>query len=239
MTNIYNDEELKNSPVVTPDVLDVPPETLLTDDEVLDPVPADVIGPELEPEIEDICGEEECDSNTLIEPLPLPDGGTAESSYTIEHFFGTLQEAVTTVWRYHLQTRTHFIHVELNNLYHSILSIVDSLIEQYQGATSSVIENYYNAVFDIFPDSGEKKSVYEYLVELRCFILVCREKTIPKDLTEIWSMSDEILSAIDIAIYKINTFQDDRAIKTYEEFCYENYKYLNENCDCGDDEEEE
>jgi hypothetical protein len=178
------------------------------------------------------------DVNTadVVPELPLPAvepeccgeaGLVADCAPTIESFFGTLQEAVTIIWRYHLKTSKYSYHQTLHELYHDILWKVDRLIELYQGI-QGLVNDYINVIIPC----GKSETVY--LSELRDFIRVSRESLIPKTETELWSLIDDLLSSIDSAKYKIDTFVES-PIKTFESFCYENLNSLNE-CGCnGDD----
>ena len=65
-----------------------------------------------------------------VEQIPQP---VEQPSYTIGQYLGTLQESVVSIWKYHLHAKKHWIHVELDSLYHSMLELVDTVIEQYQG----------------------------------------------------------------------------------------------------------
>lgn len=152
-----------------------------------------------------------------------PDAPTPEGTIrtvTLGEFFGTLQESVTIAWRYHLKTRKHYVHVELNNFYYSMLSKVDRLIEESQ-AIFGIIGDYVNTVFDYGKDE------LTYLNELRGYIVANRNDVISKEFTELHSALDDVLGEIDSIIYKLTTFQEP-AIQTFEAFCYEHYDRLYE-----------
>ena len=216
----------------------------------------------LEPEIEDISPDEltpTVDVNVPIDPVdtcdipvepiptdgvqcePIPEKPSIGIDISLGQFFGTLQESIVTIWKYHLSTRKHWIHVELDGLYHRMLGYVDDLIEQYQGVALTEIdrEAYENCVV-----ANPTDSEITYLTNLREFIRNGKNISLIQNFSELQSTIDDILSLLDSAIYKLNSFQEP-TIQTFEEFCFERgYNKLNEGCECGhcdndgDDEEE-
>lgn len=190
------------------------------EDIVLEPQPVDSVTCE-EPVVKagDLCSSEPC----------------AESpTYTIGDFFGTLQEAVTNIWKYHLTTDKHFIHEELRTTYYALLEITDHIIEAYQGLVCVIpADQYVNKV------SSAGLSCVEYLRNMRSFIRTSRTVFL-QEWTEIHSLIDDILKELDTTLYKIVNFQE-MPIQTFEEFCYsQKFKHLNEkHCkDCDEDETE-
>ena len=164
------------------------------------------------------------DSETLDqtdEIIPTPDSKydkpvtpNASAAPTIAEFFGTIQESVTITWRMHLKTKSYSIHKTLNDFYYHALDVVDRIIEQYQGI-NGVVEDPYSGLI-----ASESKTEVEYLKELKDFVNT--SKYILGDYTEINSTIDEFLGIIDSTIYKITNLHEN-AIKSFDEFCYENY----------------
>ena len=180
-------------------------------------VPLDVVGPELSPEIENI-------------PTDTCEPNIEQPTYTIQQYFGTLQDSVKIIWNYHLKTNKHFIHVELDYLYHFMLEKVDSLIETYMGTVggNTIDTTFINTIFDI--DKNEET----YLRELVSYVME-GGKSLFTNTSEILSIIDEIAIAIDKTLYKLSTFKED-AIKTFESFCYENLEHIQENDDYSEEE---
>lgn len=144
-----------------------------------------------------------------------------ESAMTIGNFFGTLQECVTIIWRFHLKTRKHHIHVALNEFYEKALDIVDSIIEQYQGICGVVEEPFINCIV------GDGKTEGEYLTELKAFVE--NNKSILGCHSEIDSTIDEFLALIDSTNYKLTAFVEN-VVKSFDEFVYEDYPAIKESC---------
>lgn len=201
----------------------------------------------IEPEVEDILGEPnpvpvQTDVTTnVLNAGPLP---VEPTPFTIEQYFGTLQNAVLNVWKLHLATKRHFEHVELERTYHILLSITDRLIEMYMGCVGNTLDP--NTFFNTLPYEPDTLT---YLNSLTLFVRAGRNELFdPKNHSEIYSILDELLTELDQVSYKIKTFKEE-PIQTYEEFSYSYEKSLNEGCDCdyegcdcdyeGSDEEEE
>ena len=146
-------------------------------------------------------------------------------SVTVGTFFGTLQECVSIVWRYHLKTRKHHVHVALDDFYTKALDIVDDIIEQFQGVHGIIEDVFTNAI------TSDDKTEAEYLLNLKNFIKM--NKCIVGDNSEILSTIDDLMALIDSTIYKITSFNENR-VKSFNEFVYEDY------CpECDDDDQEE
>ena len=213
---IFNDKDnfdTQDVPVITNVVEPTP--LVLTDDDT--------------PEVEDICMGEP-DSPSVDVPCISEDPKPEAPQYTLGGYFGTLQEAVVITWRYHLKTRKHYIHVELDSLYSKLIKLVDSVIEQTQ-ADHGVITDYYNCVFDT--DSPENV----YFRNLRGYIIAGREYLFGDGETAIWSTIDEIISELNSIIYKLETFNEE-PIQTFESYCYENYHNFEDDVENELDEEE-
>ena len=226
------DETLAQTDEVIPAVVDAPveapievPTEVPAEEPVLDAPLADIVPPvadiPVEPEpvvtepCDGCCDDPNCDCNT--------GENCATPVVTIGQYFGTLQESVTIVWRFHLKTRKHHVHVTLNEFYEKALDVVDDIIEQYQGICGVIEEPYVNCVV------GEGKTESEYLTELKAFVENNR-CVASCGHTEIDSVIDDFLGLIDTTNYKLTSFCE-HAVKSFDEFCYEN---LNESCGCGE-----
>lgn len=142
-----------------------------------------------------------------------------DSVVTVANFFGTIQECVTIVWRFHLKTRKHHIHVTLNEFYEKALDIVDDIIEQYQGICGVIEDPFVNCIV------GDGKTEGEYLTELKAFVE--NNKCVLGDHSEINSTIDEFLALIDSTNYKLTAFTES-AVKSFDEFVYEDYPSIKE-----------
>ena len=222
-----------SEPIVTDPVVDAPIEdpTLATTDEVI-PAPVDVPAEDvpvpddpatiipLEPVVPEgpgpetvcACGDPNCDGSCGTECSPEP---CSNPIVTVANFFGTLQECVTIIWRFHLKTRKHHVHVDLNDFYESALDKIDNIIEQYQGICGIVEDPFTNCVV------GEGKDEISYLQELKGFIE--NNKCVLGDHSEINSSIDDLLGLIDSTLYKLTSFTES-AVKSFEEFVYEDYE---------------
>jgi hypothetical protein len=167
------------------------------------------------------CGDPGCDGTCGVEPTPC------ESPVTVANFFGTLQECVTIVWRFHLKTRKHHIHVDLGDFYQGALYKVDKIIEEYQGIVGIIEEPFTNCVV------GDGKTEGEYLTELKAFIE--NNRCVVGGHPEIDSSIDDFLGLIDSTLYKITSFTES-AVKSFEEFVYEDF---NESCCYNDSEDDD
>ena len=147
--------------------------------------------------------------------------GCPSSTVSVGNFFGTLQECVTIVWRFHLKTRKHHIHVALNEFYEKALDIVDDIIEQYQGICGIIEEPFINCIV------GDGKTEGEYLTELKTFVE--NNKYILGEHSEINSTIDEFLGLIDSTNYKLSAFTEN-VVKSFDEFVYEDYPIIKESC---------
>lgn len=196
--------------------------------------PSDIIEPVDAPAV--ICG---------TETVPVQDSDDTEcetKSQMVDArtFFGTLQESVPTLWRFHLMTDKYVVHRELEYLYHEMLSRVDELIEKYQGIYGLIADNLITAIGDkMYPDPEQ------YLRALKEFI--GNNRCAAGNADEINSVIDDILGAIDSTLYKITMLHESN-VKSFDEFCYEDLKESAlcpkfedfggyEDGDCGDSDE--
>ena len=223
-----------DTPVDTP-VVDAPVE--VPGSEVVDPIipedPAPVVtdpAPELSGEnptdVTVPCEQGCCDDPNCACNAP----GDAAPTITIGQYFGTLQESVTIVWRYHLKTRKYSVHIALNEFYEKALDIVDDIIEQYQGICGVIEEPFVNCVI------GEGKTEGEYITELKAFVENNR-CVASCGHSEIDSVIDEFLGLIDSTNYKLVNLTEN-AVKSFEEFVYEDYQVDEGCCHKGPEEDE-
>ena len=148
---------------------------------------------------------------------PDEDEKVDDTQIKIGEFFGTLQESVTIAWRYHLKTRKHHIHMALQEYYYGAMGIVDAIIEEYQGSTGVIIDNYFNTVCEC------GKTEVEYFQDLKS--VVSTSKSVLMFESEIGSKIDDLLGLIDTTLYKLTSFCEHN-IKTFDEFCFENYEAI-------------
>ena len=226
-TDVVNPVDTTIEPVVDPvvdPVIDVPGAEPVSADVPVgtEPVVSEPIIPEdpaaIAPAEDSVCacGDPNCDGSCGCSNSECP-----SSSVTIGNFFGTLQECVTIVWRFHLKTRKHHVHVTLNEFYEKALDIVDDIIEQYQGICGVVEEPFINCIV------GDGKTEGEYLTELKAFVE--NNKCVLGDHSEINSTIDEFLALIDSTNYKLIAFTES-AVKSFDEFVYEDYPAIKESC---------
>lgn len=194
---------------------------------ILDTVPTDVVVP---PVVD--CGDSDCE--TLVptdEVIPadpvmaMPvgcDDAPAAPVEGIGTYFATILQSSVVAHTYHLKTTKYRDHIALQEYYDGIVDLIDTLVEQYQGLYGKV--DILNSV--IFPDG---KDEVEYFRALRDYVYNGRGDLMAEHNSEIWSAVDDILSLIDSTIYKLTAFTE-HAIKSYDEFCFEN---VLESCRCG------
>lgn len=121
----------------------------------------------------------------------------------IGELFGTLQESITKIWRYHLSTNKHSVHEILNDYYKEMPEYVDSLIEHYMGIFGKSGICYT----DVFSDCQDCALPQQYLGILRT--AVKESRYLLKGETELESDLDDILGYIDSTLYKLNELTDD------------------------------
>lgn len=207
------DPTLATTDEVIPAPVDVPAEDVPVPDDPATIIPLEPVVPEGPgPETICACGDPNCDGSCGTECSPEP---CSNPSVTVANFFGTLQECVTIIWRFHLKTRKHHVHVDLNDFYEGALNKVDNIIEQYQGICGIIEDPFTNCIV------GEGKDEISYLQELKSFIE--NNKCVLGDHSEINSSIDDFLGLIDSTLYKLTSFTES-AVKSFEEFVYEDYE---------------
>ena len=205
------DPTLATTDEVIPAPVDVPTEDVPVPDDPATIIPLEPVVPEGPgPETVCACGDSNCDGSCGTDNCMYSPG-----SVTVAHLFGTLQECVTIIWRFHLKTRKHHVHNDLNDFYQAALDKVDNIIEQYQGICGIIEDPFTNCIV------GEGKDEISYLQELKSFIE--NNKCILGDHSEINSSIDDFLGLIDSTLYKLTSFTES-AVKSFEEFVYEDYE---------------
>lgn len=116
---------------------------------------------------------------------------------TIEEFFGTLQESITTEWRKHLQTGKYSKHMCLDEYYKEMPEKIDALIEAWQ-ADNDVVKDYKNILSD-------DMDALEYMQALKKHTKEGRELL---GSSELESLCDDILTLIDSTIYKLKHLKE-------------------------------
>ena len=199
-----------------------------------EPVDAPVeIPEEPEPVISDVVPEAG-DETPIDVPAECPncegEGCPTCCDNSIADLFGTMQEAVTIVWKYHLKTKKYSVHIALNDFYEKALDIVDDIIEQYQGIHGIIDAAFNNCV------CADGATEYEYLNNLRAYIE--NNKGLAGTESEIQSAFDDMLGLIDTTLYKINNLTESK-VKSYEQFVYEDYVKECGCCGCKKKEDED
>ena len=119
-------------------------------------------------------------------------------SVTIGEFFLKLLHAATNGHILHLQTKSYSEHKALQKYYEELPDLVDSIIEEYQGAYQKIVE-YPNTYEAPNPDAlQEVMAVRDFLAKNRAVV---------GDYTSIQNQVDELMSLLDSTVYKL-TFLD-------------------------------
>lgn len=116
---------------------------------------------------------------------------------TVEDLFSELDIATTKVHRLHLQVESYAKHKALNQFYDEIQELADDLIEQYQGASETILKFPENA---IIPNLKTQEDGVIYLRKLYDMVNQV-QGTIP--YSEIVNKLDEVKSLIDSVKYKL------------------------------------
>jgi len=119
-------------------------------------------------------------------------------SVTIGEFFLKLLHAATNGHILHLQTKSYSEHKALQKYYEELPDLVDSIIEEYQGAYQKIVE-YPNIYEAPNPDAlQEVMAVRDFLAKNRAVV---------GDYSSIQNSVDNLMSLFDSTIYKL-TFLD-------------------------------
>ena len=97
----------------------------------------------------------------------------------------------------HFKTRSYAAHVALGDFYDSIIPLVDSFVEAYQGAFLTKLTN----IPYLTPDKGE--DVAETLTGHMETLMTTRYKAVDKECTSIQNIIDEIISEYQSLLYKL------------------------------------
>ena len=117
---------------------------------------------------------------------------------TIGEFFLKLLHASTNGHILHLQTKSYSEHKALQKYYEGLPDLVDSIIEEWQGAYQKIVED--PATYEAPNPDGltEVMAVRDFLVKNRAVV---------GDYTSIQNSVDNLMSLLDSTIYKL-TFLD-------------------------------
>lgn len=123
---------------------------------------------------------------------------TRAKKTTVQEFFLELLHASTVAHILHLQTRSHAIHMAMDEVYKKLPKLVDDLIELYQGLNSIVVVGY-PAKFDVHGDS------LEFLDKmLKC---IQADRMVAGPESAIQNIIDEIVELLGSAAYKVRTLK--------------------------------
>lgn len=117
---------------------------------------------------------------------------------TIGEFFLKLLHAATNGHLLHLQTKSYSEHKALQKYYEGLPDLVDSIIEEWQGAYQMIVE--YPAIYET-PNSDaltEVTAVRDFLVKNRAIV---------GDYSSIQNSVDNLMSLLDSTVYRL-TFLD-------------------------------
>ena len=117
---------------------------------------------------------------------------------TIGEFFLKLLHAATNGHILHLQTKSYSEHKALQKYYEQLPDLVDSIIEEWQGAYQVIVE--YPAIYET-PNSDALQEV----MAVRDFLV--KNRAIVGDYSSIQNSVDNLMSLLDSTVYKL-TFLD-------------------------------
>jgi len=117
---------------------------------------------------------------------------------TIGQFFLKLLHAATNGHILHLQTKSYSEHKALQKYYEELPDLVDSIIEEWQGAYQKIVE-YPNEY------TSPNMDALQEVMEVRDFLV--KNRAIVGDYTSIQNSVDNLMSLLDSTVYKL-TFLD-------------------------------
>lgn len=119
-------------------------------------------------------------------------------SVTIGDFFLKLLHAATNGHILHLQTKSYSEHKALQKYYEELPDLVDTIIEEWQGAYQKIVE---------YPNMYEppKADALQEVMEIRDFL--AKNRAIVGDYSSIQNSVDALMSLLDSTVYKL-TFLD-------------------------------
>lgn len=113
-------------------------------------------------------------------------------------FISTLMQSRNQAHIYHLQTDSFAAHKALNEYYDSIIPLVDSLVESYQGRYG-ILRGYEMTMS--LKEYDNMNSVVTYFMGLQVFVDSIRTK-IPQD-SFLQNQVDEVIALISSTNYKL------------------------------------
>jgi hypothetical protein len=119
-------------------------------------------------------------------------------SVTVGEFFLKLLHAATNGHILHLQTKSYSEHKAMQRYYEELPDLVDSIIEQWQGAYQTIVE--YPSTYEA-PNSDALTEV----LSVRDFL--AKNRSIVGDYSSIQNEVDALMSLLDSTVYKL-TFLD-------------------------------
>jgi hypothetical protein len=123
-----------------------------------------------------------------------PQGAPTE---VMANFVSTLFHSRTQAHTFHLQTNSFAAHKALNEYYDSIIDLVDSLIESYQGRYG--ILKGYQGMGDVL--EYDENVVVKYF-EALCMYVEKNRSLLPQD-SYIQNQIDELIALIESTKYKL------------------------------------
>ena len=117
---------------------------------------------------------------------------------TIGEFFLKLLHAATNGHILHLQTKSYSEHKALQKYYEGLPDLVDSIIEEWQGAYQIIVE--YPTTYQA-PNSDALTEV----MDIRDFLV--KNRAIVGDYSSIQNSVDNLMSLLDSTVYRL-TFLD-------------------------------
>jgi hypothetical protein len=117
---------------------------------------------------------------------------------TIGEFLLKLLHAATNGHILHLQTKSYSEHKALQKYYESLPDLVDSIIEEWQGAYQEIVE--YPTTYQA-PNSDALTEV----MDIRDFLVINR--AVVGDYSSIQNSVDNLMSLLDSTVYRL-TFLD-------------------------------
>jgi hypothetical protein len=123
-----------------------------------------------------------------------PQGAPTE---VMANFVSTLFHSRTQAHTFHLQTNSFAAHKALNKYYDSIIDLVDSLIESYQGRYG--ILKGYKGMADVL--EYDENVVVKYF-EALCMYVEKNRSLLPQD-SYIQNQIDELIALIESTKYKL------------------------------------
>lgn len=116
----------------------------------------------------------------------------------MNEYLGTLMQSRNQTHIYHLQTTSYAAHIALNEYYDTIVDLIDSLGEAYQGKYG-IITDY--KMIGTLSDLDEEDDILQYLEKIAKYCELKRQK-LPQEgfLTNIYDDVDTLLRS---TIYKV------------------------------------